>query len=483
MSLRGKAALLLAAVALLLSSCVTALPADRPEDSVPRAVCGPGDRPETGMQGQVPLADRISGRSTQGYNCNLHMVANYQGSGQATVGASYGHCLYLGSLGLGSLRTSTPGVQVVDMSDPAHPRLSTILNSPAMVAGTWETLKVHPGRGLLVGTAVPLVFGGLFLSVYDVSQDCAHPRLLNADGPGTLAEPLQFTAHEGGFSPDGRTYWTTGNAPGTINAFDLTDPTRPRIIFQGQTGNTNHGFGISADGRRIYVASELPAGIGIFDISDIQDRKPYPAMRHVGSVTWWDGMITQHAIPITSKGHPYLFVADEFDSGGVRLIDIADETHPVVVRRYEMEINRPSSVFARNADTHASGIFGYEAHYCSVDRADDPTLLACGYTQEGIRVFDVKDVLAPREIAYFNPPARIGDNDKLVNSAHAVLPVQTAFSNSAYWFVAPPSISTGMVDLSADWCMSPPRIEGNRLWVSCDDNGALVLELTGTARR
>ena len=66
------------------------------------ASCGQGSLPETGLQGQVPLADRVSGRSQQGYRCNLELVGQYQGTGQATVGASYGTCQYLGSWGPGA---------------------------------------------------------------------------------------------------------------------------------------------------------------------------------------------------------------------------------------------------------------------------------------------------------------------------------------------------------------------------------------------
>ena len=47
--------------------------------AVPAASCRPGDRVETGLQGEVPLADRQSGRSTLGYACNIDLVGQYQG--------------------------------------------------------------------------------------------------------------------------------------------------------------------------------------------------------------------------------------------------------------------------------------------------------------------------------------------------------------------------------------------------------------------
>src|SRR5687768_15990873 len=44
------------------------------EGPVPRAQCGPGSRPEPALQGEVTVADRASGRSSQGYTCNLAEV-------------------------------------------------------------------------------------------------------------------------------------------------------------------------------------------------------------------------------------------------------------------------------------------------------------------------------------------------------------------------------------------------------------------------
>src|SRR5438105_5302218 len=46
---------------------------------VPKAVCGPGDKPETGLQGQVPKAMRDAG--FQGFSCNLQLLAQVRGEG------------------------------------------------------------------------------------------------------------------------------------------------------------------------------------------------------------------------------------------------------------------------------------------------------------------------------------------------------------------------------------------------------------------
>lgn len=43
--------------------------ASSPPSQVPRAECGPGSLPETGLQGQVPRTDRDSGRTAEGYRC------------------------------------------------------------------------------------------------------------------------------------------------------------------------------------------------------------------------------------------------------------------------------------------------------------------------------------------------------------------------------------------------------------------------------
>ncbi len=93
-------------------------------------------------------------------------------------------------------------MQVLDVSDPHE----SGANGGARRAGdgrggTWESLKVHEGRGLLVGTGVGLVESAGYISVYDISEDCAHPRLLNTTTGSLPNMPVPITTHEGAFSP------------------------------------------------------------------------------------------------------------------------------------------------------------------------------------------------------------------------------------------------------------------------------------------
>lgn len=439
------------------------------EGPVARADCGPGSSPETALQGQVPKAERDSGRSRQGYRCNLELLGRYQGEGSSWVSQSYRNCAYMSTRFPSGARS--PGVQVVDVSDPRAPKLATTLTSPAM-RGTWETLKVNEARGLLAAVSAPSPGGnGLaFFDVYDIKEDCSRPRLLNSVPVPQLTLPANVGGHEGNWAPDGDTYWATFLYSGGITAIDVTDPAQPRPIFTGQTSPRNHGLSVSADGNRLYIADIADRqgarnGLQIFDVSDVQARRPAPQIREVGSVYWSDGSTGQHAVPFTSGGRSYVVFVDELDEGAARIIDITDETSPRIVSKLKLEIHLPEHAGARAEDTENTGIFGYDGHYCDIDRQTDPTAVACGYFQSGVRVFDIRDVGRPKEIAYYNPPAQLGRNAELQSSEHATNPI----------------VGTGSPALNTDWCSSPPRFVGDQLWVTCQDNGFMALRFTNRA--
>lgn len=477
--LAGSAAGFALASVMLATSATTA----SADDSVPQSPCGPGSLPETGVQGQVPRADRDSGRSEQGYRCNLELIGQYQGDGATWVQPSYDHCSYLGTFAPGPTLQEQRGVHVLDVSDERNPTFTTSLDSPAMLTGTWESLKVDPVHGYLAATGVqvPPGVGALTFDLYDIKSDCADPKLLNGL-VGPLSVPAFVFGHEGIFSPDGTIYYAMTAGGGGVFGIDVSNPALPLPLGGGTTGLTNHGVSISPDGRTMYGVTMVPAGVQILDISDFQDRKPVPQIRHIGSVTWGDGLLSQHTINFTSDGHPYLYAVDEAGGGGVRLIDIADPTQPKVVRQYRLAVNDPANVAAVSADTGGDGIFGYDAHYCTIDRPVDPTRLACSYFQSGVRLFDIQDPLKPRELAYYNPPAQVGREagtpDALVNSPHAwavyapnLLDPQM-FGGSTLVGSLNPSMTT-------DWCSSPPTFKPNdTLWVTCQDNGFQVLRYT-----
>ncbi len=428
--------------------------------AVPRASCDAQSLPERGLQGRVSLQDRQSGRSTKGYRCNLVLLGQAQGQGSSYISPSIGHCAYLPQ----AVLSRRPGVQVVDASDVRHPRVVQRLTSPAFRGDTWESLKVNENRQLLGGVLVGPIEGPAFFDLYDV-KDCAHPRLLNSISTTSLSIPANAVGHEGGFSPDGRTYWSTGGAPGVITAIDIADVHHPKVLFAGFMGVVNHGFSLSADGRQLYLSTVSPHGVTVVDVSGIQDRVLTRLPRKTASVTFPDGGNGQHTIPVTWRGTPYLISVDEQGQGGVRVLALRTLA---TVAQLRLEIQLPQHEAERTADgsLSPSQVFHYDAHYCAVDRPTDPTRLACGEFNSGVRVFDVRDPRRVREVAYFNPPAQVGKEAALMGSGHA----QGGLSGGPGGVLA---------DLTADWCSSPPRFVGpDQLWVSCSDNGFLALRFT-----
>ena len=434
------------------------------EGPVARADCGPGSSPETDIQGRVSLEDRMSGRSQQGYACNLELVGQHQGQGASWQMAWYDDCAYYGTAFAGAA-----GVQVIDASDPTNPVRSTALQTPAML-DPWESLKVNERRGLLGADAGWNIGGPVYFDIYDLTAGCERPQLASST-------PSQAPiGHEGEWAPDGNTYYV-----GLVHsAIDTSNTVLPQPILQTQTQGSGHGLSVREDGNRMYgVGASCGNGLVIFDTSAVQAREPDPAMPVLGEVCWEDGSTAQHTIPVYYDGKPYIVFVDEGGVGGLRgpagaarIIDISDETQPRVISKLKLEVHMPEHADIQMSDTQGNGIFGYQAHYCNVDRFENPTALACGYFQSGVRVFDIRDPHAPREIAYYNPPAQVGRNAELTSSEHVngLLERTTNLADS------------GNVDvnLTTDWCTAQVRLipERGELWTTCQDNGFMVLRFT-----
>ena len=456
--------------------------------AIPRPVCGPGSNPETGFQGEVPLTDRLAG--FKGFSCNLKLVGHYQGEGASWQHAWYGTCDYYDTAnnqGTGPAKLGAQkhlGTVVLDVANPRHPRVTEYLTTPGMLH-PWEDLKVNKKRGLLAGAPN----GGPPFDVYDVSKDCAHPRLL-------ASVPMPNNGHEGEWEPDGRTYW--GSSTQEYHAIDVTDPTHPREIltWKPAAGGT-HGLSFSDDGDTAYVCdtglppvSNTEDGIQILDISDIQHRRPHPKIRVIGSIYWPDSTECQTSTPITIGGHHYLVMSSELGSGGLthqsnygcatgllpygipRIINIDNPRHPKLVAKLTLQTDDPANCAIATQETAGQVIFGYDSHYCSVDQQHNATALACGYFNSGVRLFDIRDPYHPKEIAYFNPPAQLDTTPVGTGSEGGV---NSALAGSEH---------IGSKD--ADWCSNRSRFyhapDGTwQLWVTCQDYGFMVLQVTNHA--
>ncbi|UDY22258.1 LVIVD repeat-containing protein [Nocardioides sp. Kera G14] len=426
------------AAALVGAAAVTSRSTSHAADSlagVPRATCGPGSSPETGLQGQVPKADDTSGRAAQGYWCNVAVVGHTGTSGgfkvQRYVDPAGHVCAYYDTatmLGL-TLPNLTkgvhPGVAVLDMSNSSKPVRTATLLTPAMLQ-PHESLLVNQARGLLVATLGSLATAPGMMDVYDVSKDCRHPVLRSTS-------VANLTGHESGFAPDGRTFWSAGAAGFTLTAIDLTDPARPKNIFT-QTGVVYHGLRLSDDGRTLYVANmgtpdakstlDRP-GLRILDVSEVQDRRPKPSVRTLGELTWPEASIPQVAEPFTRDGRQYVLENDEFTDwfgdnwkvdffgnqvGAARIIDVTDPRAPFLVSRLRLEVHDPAK---RTSDVLADPggnevLKAYAAHYCGVPTRDNPRVVGCSMIASGLRLFDISDLAHPREAAYFNMPGTDG---------------------------------------------------------------------------
>lgn len=424
--------------AVLLAACGSSPAPDlagRAEPSLltPKAVCGPGSRPETGTQGRVSLAEHESGRAALGYTCNTQEVGRWQPADppQGSVGGfkvfryfdkAGRECAFYDSTLLfpGQYANGEPsGVNVLDMTDHANPVLTTTLLTPAMQ--TPHESLVLTKDGLLVAVAGTAATYPGVMDIWDASEDCRAPVWKSTT-------PVAPFGHESGLSPDGKTYYVASPGTPTVVAVDISDPLLPKPL--GNLPFYSHGMGISADGNRAYMACigvsgsvnafsggdvrDVPdpqkdRGLVIVDISQFQSRALAPQAVEISRLQWSPMSIPQNAIPFTSRGRRYLLEIDEYgqqvEVGAARIIDIQDEAKPFVVSNLRLEVHDPANFAAQDGDNGATFAGqGYAGHYCAMPTDKDPTIVACSMILSGLRVFDIRDVRNPREVAYFNAP-------------------------------------------------------------------------------
>jgi hypothetical protein len=386
--------------------------AEPPLLATPQGPCGPGSRPETGIQGRVPRSDHQSGRAARGYTCNTRLIGSYERPNVlGSVGGfkveryvdDAGHeCAYYDTTLLfpTNIFDLEGGVNVLDMSDPAHPVRTARLVTPAMLS-PHESLVLSERRGVLAAVLGNPAFNVGIVDLYDISKDCRHPVFKSST-------PVGVFGHESGMAPDGKTFYSASPGTETIVAVDITNLSNPRALWLGTYDS--HGLSISNSGNRAYVAG-VGSGLIILDTSAIQSRKPNPVVTEVARLQWGSMSIPQNAIPVTINGRRYVVEIDEFGSqsevGAGRIISIENEHTPRVVSNLRLAVHQPENFAAQANDPGAGNpLQGYAGHYCNVPRRKDPEIVACSMILSGLRVFDIRDPRHPKEIAYFNAPIK-----------------------------------------------------------------------------
>jgi hypothetical protein len=377
-----------------------------PDERDPQALgCGPNDKPETGVQGDVPLADQLSGRASEGYNCGVDVVGyNPLGNRGGNANLAWaGDCAFV----------SGEGIAVVNVSDPTAPRFVTTLTTPGSL-NTLETLTAgtYGGRSILAAGRYGLFIdftltGSAPVDLYDVT-DCDHPQHLTT---------VQFPTgvHNLTLSSDLTRLWST--LP--LQAMDISDPTAPRYLgsLEDQLRASGpfhleyaHEATISADSSRLYIGGQVPGDEGSL-ILDVSQWPAQPA-RVVANFGGPGHSLSQATI----EGRPYLVRSDESvvpptgtpclpseltpfaGTSHAFLTDLTDETAPVDKGHLTLAIGDPGNCVA----SLLSGV-NPSAHYQNVDDPNDTSFVMVSMWNSGLRIFDVRDPDAPHEVAYFNP--------------------------------------------------------------------------------
>jgi hypothetical protein len=424
--------------------------AEPPFLPTPLVPCAPGSRQQPDVDGRVP-----AGAAKDGLNCNVTLVGHQGTEGGFKVFRyvdAQGHeCAFYDTTLMFPLNALNPGggsegVAVLDMSDPAHPVQTDTLTTPPMLS-PHESVNLNPKRGLLAAVNGNLTTEPGLVAIYDAHADCRHPVLRSLS-------PVARFGHESGFSADGKTFYATSTALQAITAIDVTDPDHPHAIWQGNI--FSHGMSLSADGNRAYIAdpgtapgSDSKANMLILDTSQIQARKSDPHAREISRLTWNSVSIPQNAIPFTRRGRPYVLEFDEYTQGtlhsdgdpdvvgAARIIDISDEKQPEVVSNLRLAINQPAEHRdATEANDPGSGnpAQGYAAHYCNIPTAVDPKVVACSFIASGLRVFDITDLVHPKEIGYFVAPPQPRSENGYMASAYAMSQPAFAPERREIWF-------------------------------------------------
>jgi hypothetical protein len=334
---------------------------------------------------------------------------------------------------------SSAGVAVLDARTPARPRRVGTLQNPA--GSSAEDVVVftarygpYAGRDIAVA-GIQSCSGSRYdtsaergLMLWDVTRPAAPVRLgylrtacctrgvheFEVQHRADLGRTFAYATVPTSRYPDDQTAsgYRDANGDGDFRLIDITDPGRPSQVSdwgiqdiggpftagQGCDADTNYGHGAepTEDGRQVFL-SYWDSGFIKLDLTDpakpsFRGRTIYPANAD------GDAHSSQY-----DEGRRLLFTADEdfcktsgsgieTGYGYMRVYDYSNESAPIQIGAYRT----PNSL---GTDDQAAG--DYVIHNNFLVGTD----VYSSWYSDGVRVIDVANPRAPREVASFVPPA------------------------------------------------------------------------------
>jgi hypothetical protein len=394
-----------------------------------------------------------------------------------------------------------PGVLVVNIQNPADPHVVGEIGAPdeGNVRETSRELRVWPQRKLLIvanfrcsnfyhGCPTPPPTPAPHFSFYDLSGgNAAHPKLVSTYYPSihNLKDPRphEFFLWVDPQNP-GRAlmYWTTfSNDNGSLANLIVTDISRARQGVFTEVDRINvvhlyspfdrknfyialHSLSVSPDGTRAYLAvwggtfleldtTDLAGGVAKPDV---------PVISPIDDRPFWPNPNGHSAVKV--PGRPYVLMTDEiygdYDDvndatlnesgcpwGWMHVLDLSDETHPVLLSEYKTAENDPS--FCATLPSQDLNYTSYSTHNLTVL----PDVAIVAWHSDGLRAVDISDPGNPVSAGAFvpEPLASVATED--------------------------PALSRGIANHVVMW--SYPIIKGGLIYVVDIRNGLYVLRYTG----
>jgi len=317
------------------------------------------------------------------------------------------------------------GWSILDVTDPTTPQLVTYIPGPE---NTW-TIQIQVAEGKMI-TALERIapgWGGVDgqafaegFFIFDVSEP-TKPRRIGHFQTNSTSTHRNFY--------DGSNFiHAAASAPGITGKIyrivDIADPAKPREVGQFSlpeqaSGAATSGLKFSLhgpahiEGTRAY----LPYGDGgaiILDISELSRPRMVSQLAFRG-ITATQGIHTFLPLP----RRKIALINDEAirENGDENLnmagvVDISNESQPRLISLFPLP-EPPAETGLKNF-YEKGGRFGphnhhHPNHQACLEERDDIAYLT--YFNAGLRIYDIRDPRAPKEIAYFIPPdpkTRIG---------------------------------------------------------------------------